>query len=344
MAIRSGFFNSVNGDRKYDANRFAEYFATFIGNGVFPNPSSGLQIMSNNDMTVTIKEGTAWINGWYMKNTDDHTINIEPADGVLSRIDRIVIRHDVALRDVFPAIKKGTFASSPVAPSLQRDADAYELGLADVYISKGIISITQANITDLRLNNDLCGVVHGTVDQVDVTTFFNQYTQGFELKKEEFEQEFMSWFATLEDVLDENTATNLFNMITATNDNLSNVEQNLADLSNDIDDLSDNFVAHKADYKSFKENVIKIKKEIIILATDWIDDVADSGFWKYDISDNDITVDTIVDINIHLTDLEKAESVKPVCLSGVGKVTIYAEEQLMENIKCDIKMVRQVVN
>ena len=211
--IRSGFFNSVNQDRKYNASHFAEYFATFIGNGVFPNPSSNLQVMANDDMTVTVKVGKAWINGYILINDDDYILSIDIADGVLDRIDRVVLRYDVTDREIRIEVKKGTFASSPVAPTLQRDADAFELGIADIYIGKGVISINQGNITDLRQSSELCGVVHGVVDQVDVTTLYNQYTQGFELKKEEFEQEFISWFATLQDVLAENTATNLLNMI-----------------------------------------------------------------------------------------------------------------------------------
>ena len=82
MTIRSGFFNSVNGDRKYDAKRFAEYFNSFIGNGVFPNPSDNLQVIANNDMTVTVKAGKAWINGYIMINDDDYILALDVADGV----------------------------------------------------------------------------------------------------------------------------------------------------------------------------------------------------------------------------------------------------------------------
>ena len=53
MALRSGFFNSINGDRVYHTGHWAEYFASFIGNGVFPNPSNNLQVASNNNMTIT---------------------------------------------------------------------------------------------------------------------------------------------------------------------------------------------------------------------------------------------------------------------------------------------------
>ena len=56
MAEKSGFFNSVNGDRRYKADFFAEYFASFIGNGIFPNPSTGIQVISNANMSVTLKQ------------------------------------------------------------------------------------------------------------------------------------------------------------------------------------------------------------------------------------------------------------------------------------------------
>jgi len=224
MAIRSGFFNSVNGDRKYDAKRFAEYFASFIGNGIFPNPSDCLQVISNNDMTITVRPGKAWINGYILINDDDYILEIEPADGVLNRIDRIVARYDVVDREIRLEVKKGTFASEPTAPDLQRDTDAYELALADVYIAAGVVSVTQANITDLRLNNELCGIVHGTVEQVDTTTLFNQYVDWYttttgqaetdiEAIKQQFQAEFDAWFAGIKDILDESTAGNLLNLI-----------------------------------------------------------------------------------------------------------------------------------
>lgn len=202
MAIRSGFFNSVNGDRKYKADFFAEYFASFIANGVFPNPSTGLQVLANQNMTVAIKPGKAWINGYFFVNDSDYILTIDNADGVLNRIDRIVLQLNYLNREIVPVIKKGTFASSPVAPSLQRDADAYEIALADVYVGKGVLSISQANITDLRLNTELCGIVKGTIDQIDTTDLFAQYDDAFQ-----------SWFETVRDILNENVAANLANKI-----------------------------------------------------------------------------------------------------------------------------------
>ncbi len=209
---RSGFFNSVNGDRKYKAEDFANYFNKFITNGVFPNPSTNLQVMAGDGMNVVVKIGSAWINGYVYDNTTDLILPVDPADGVLNRIDRVVLRYDTINREIKAKIKKGTFASAPVAPSLQRDADAFELALADISIAKGIVSISQAYITDTRLNTGLCGIVNSLI-QVDTTTLLNQYEAGMQAKEAQFTQDFNDWFATIQAALDGDTAGNLLNLI-----------------------------------------------------------------------------------------------------------------------------------
>lgn len=232
MAVRSSFFNSVNGDRRYLANNFAEYFASFIANGIFPNPSNTLQVYEKTNMTVTVKPGKGWINGYFAVNEYDYDLTLDNADGVLNRIDRIVLRLDFNARAINITVKKGTFASTPVAPTLQRDADAHELALADVYVTKGATTIRQSNITDQRLNNVLCGVVHGTVSQVDTTTIFNQYSAWFSETTGKTESEinqwqltvkaeFDQWFASIQNILDGDVAANLAARITT-------LEQNLA--------------------------------------------------------------------------------------------------------------------
>lgn len=51
---KSSFFNSVSGDRVYRAEEWAEYFASFIGNGVFPVPSTSLQVVAGPGMAAPI--------------------------------------------------------------------------------------------------------------------------------------------------------------------------------------------------------------------------------------------------------------------------------------------------
>ncbi|HBG1007142.1 hypothetical protein KWU03_09200 [Clostridioides difficile] len=243
---KSFVFNSINGDRRYKAEDFREYFASFIGNGVFPNPSSNLQVVDNNNMTITVKKGKGWINGAIYINTDDLIINIDAADGILNRIDRVVLRFDTLNRNIKLAIKKGTFNSSPAATELQRDADAYELGLADIYIRAGAISITQSSITDLRLDKNLCGIVKGTVEEIDTTTLlaqlnawkdeernnFNVWRENQENKQDKwyntttanFTTDFNIWFESIKDILDEDAAGNLLNEINKVKEELAKIE------------------------------------------------------------------------------------------------------------------------
>ena len=248
---KSSFFNSVSHDRTYRAEDWAEYFASFIGNGVFPVPSTGLQVVVDNGMNLLLKAGKAWINGYFYNNTSDLTITIGTADGQLNRIDRIVVRWDLTNRIISAEVKSSAYSASPTAPALQRDADIYELALADVYVGAGVTTITQSNITDQRLNTSLCGVVAAVVEQIDTEAFnaqlqawFAEYQslsaaeyntlvsymnslklQGntqydaFEQHMADFEAqaaaEFNSWFNGLQDVLDENAAANLMNITNA---------------------------------------------------------------------------------------------------------------------------------
>lgn len=194
---RSSFFNSINGDRKYEASDFAEFFNSLVTNGIFPNPSTNLQIMSNNNMSITVKSGKAWINGYvYINDSDsDLILNLDVADGVLNRIDRIVVRFDTIGRSINTLVKKGSFASNPVAPTLQRNADGYELGIADIYISKGIIKVVQTDITDLRMNTNHCGMVNSLI-QADTTAIFNQYQDWYTNKKIIYDADFLAWTNT----------------------------------------------------------------------------------------------------------------------------------------------------
>ena len=107
---KSSFFNSeiVNGeyDRVYLAEDYANYFSSFIGNGVFPNQYDGLRVVADGDsMKIKISKGKAWRNGYYYENDADLILNINPADGGLDRIDRVVLRLDLIEREITVKIK-----------------------------------------------------------------------------------------------------------------------------------------------------------------------------------------------------------------------------------------------
>lgn len=231
--MRSGFFNSeITGydaenmpifDRAEEASFFAKYFSQFISNGVFPNPSTNMQVLADAGMNVKVSIGTCFINGYMGWVENAETFTIEESD-TQARIDRVVARLDFDNREIQCYVKKGTAAGNPVAPELQRDYDIYEIGLADIRVNANAIEIKQENITDLRLNTDLCGIVVVPLQHVDTTTLFNQYQdwlanvteqgeEDLQLTQEQLEQQFNTWFETVQDTLSGDTAGNLLNLI-----------------------------------------------------------------------------------------------------------------------------------
>ncbi|CAM4419688.1 hypothetical protein BAMA111019_24270 [Bacillus manliponensis] len=74
------------------------------------------------------------------------------------------------------------------------------------------------------MKSDLCGIVHGTVNQVDTSEIFHQFQDWFERMKEkgnselaswtnEQKQLFIDWFNGLKDILSQNAETNILNKI-----------------------------------------------------------------------------------------------------------------------------------
>lgn len=216
---KSSFFNSVEGDRIYTMLDWVEYFASFISNGIFPLPSSGLQVVAGEGMSVIIKAGKAWINGYFYYNTTDLTVPLDVAHGSLKRIDRIVVQWNLTNRTITAVTKSSPPSTSPSAPAIQRDTDIFELCLADVMVNAGVISISQANITDRRLDSSLCGVAAGMITQIDTTTFNAQLEAWFDEYKVFTENEFNAWFATVQDTLEGDAAGNLLMNIEAHKEN-----------------------------------------------------------------------------------------------------------------------------
>ena len=196
MAISSYFFNAIESggvyDRTYNAEDFTSYLDLLVGNGVFPNPSTNLQVRASSGMNIIVGAGSGWINGHKMVNSADMVLTVDTSDVVLNRIDAVIFYVDFDQRNMGISIKKGTLASSPVAPTMQRDDDRYEMCLAQIAVGKQITAITTAMITDTRGNSDLCGFVQGLIQQMDTTTMFQQwqaqFDDWFEAAKEQFQQ------------------------------------------------------------------------------------------------------------------------------------------------------------
>ncbi len=160
-------------DREYLADDFARYFRAFISSGTFMREPTNLQVIANSDMSVTLKAGSLMIDGYRYDNIADIKINVDPADGVYNRIDRVVVTWDKESRDIHAELRKGKSAYTPVAPECRRTVEYKDYAVADIYVAAGVIKITQSAITDQRLNTKVCGLATPFVE-LDLSTIMTQ--------------------------------------------------------------------------------------------------------------------------------------------------------------------------
>lgn len=210
MAQKYGFFNSVNGDRVYDASDVAGFLSKFFTNGIFNN---SLGVSANDNMTVSVATGNANINGYGYENTETLVLDIDEADSELSRIDSVIVRLDLTNRQITTMILQGQYATTPSQPNITRTGTIYDLRLANISVPAGATRITTEMINDTRFGTD-CGNVTQAVLSLDTSEIFRQY-----------ETWFNEWFSNLEDQLDDNQAGHLQNQI-GTLSNLSTTAKN----------------------------------------------------------------------------------------------------------------------
>lgn len=204
MAEKSFPLNNTD----YGAEDAQLYFATRT-RGVFAGDH--LAVTAGNGMTVTLGEGIAWLKngefgGLVYGNTAPISMTIGTANATYPRIDRVVIRYDVQTNSVHAYVKAGTPASSPVPPALTRDTLADEISVAQVYVGVAATSISAGNITDERLNTEVCGLMRDGVTGIDTSVIYAQWQE---------------LTAKLEGLLDEQVAGNLQNQI----DNLTSISR-----------------------------------------------------------------------------------------------------------------------
>lgn len=199
MAERSFPFASVNGDRKYTDQSFRDYFGALVTNGVVPS-GTRLQVQADSGMALKLTDGIAWINGaYYQIYGGGQSLALAVADGVLDRVDRVVVRFDRTGRNVRATVLEGQSSSEPLAPEIVRDADYYDLSLATVYVAAGAPAITPADITDTRLDPEVCGIASSLIAP-DTEGWFEQFSDAWN-----------TWFGAIKGQLSADAATNLYN-------------------------------------------------------------------------------------------------------------------------------------
>lgn len=250
----------INGkeDRLYLADDFAAYFRSFISSGIFMKEASNLQVIANGDMTVTLKPGKMIIEGYGYENTNDIVIQLDPADGVLDRIDRISATWSQGDRDIHYTLQSSEYSYDPLEPECRRTAEYKDYVVADIRVSAGAISISQENITDQRLNSEVCGLAipFAEIDTSEINAKLQAYYERAILENDKWREderaELMSWFDDVKGKLAEDIAVNLQLQI----DEITQNHQLKTYLSPKLMDSSKN-------WSNFKLNDLKVGRKLV---------------------------------------------------------------------------------
>ena len=197
MADNNGlFFNSINGDRVYNADSFAEWLQKFFTTGVF---NGEMQVTPGSGMMVNVAPGYANINGKVRFFDTMQAFTIDPASGTYPRIDAIMVRLDETARNISAVYVKGDYSGdSPTAPAPVRSEGVYDIVLAHIAVNAGQTAITAANITDTRADDEICGWVTSTVEGVPMDQIVSQ-----------MQADFLAWYDRMKDQLSEDAAGHL---------------------------------------------------------------------------------------------------------------------------------------
>ena len=215
MAWTSGFFNSVNGDRLYNADQMSRIFEGLITDGVYESVANKLAVQPNSGMTIQIATGRGWFGRHWVNNDSEYTLTLSDSDVILNRYVAVVIRVDDtdAVRDAVPYLKYGEFATNPVKPTMTRTETVKEYCLDYIYVGAGVSEITASAIEDTRADESLCGWVTGLITQLSTATLFAQYDAIFKEFMTAETTGFNEWFNGLQVTLDGDTAAMLTNAL-----------------------------------------------------------------------------------------------------------------------------------
>ena len=169
----------------------AEYVMKWLHgrtSGVFgANGNAAVAALDTPGMAVTVSDGVGWMsngNGdgvvWWndseAANTSKLQLSIDAADGVLNRIDRIIVEWKTTNYVDLPEIKvlKGSVSSTAKAPDLTNNGTVRQISLARITVNAGVTAITASMITDERLDTGVCGLVTDWVS-IDTSMMHSQF-------------------------------------------------------------------------------------------------------------------------------------------------------------------------
>lgn len=176
MSVTYGFYNSIKGDRKYNALEMSSIFDGIIVDGVYMSIGDALNVKSSGGMGITVGIGRAWFNHTWTLNDSLLPLTLANSDVLLNRIDAIVleVNNSTEVRKNTIKILKGTPSSKPVKPSMAKGELVNQHPLAYILVPKGATSISQSNITN-AVGTSECPFVTGVLEGMDIDKLVAQW-------------------------------------------------------------------------------------------------------------------------------------------------------------------------
>jgi hypothetical protein len=221
MAFSYGFYNSKNGDKRYDARQIGEMFDGLILDGVFSSVGNHFMVRASDDgKGVIVGSGRAWFNHTWCKNDSDLYFELTSPDLTGSRYDALVIdiNSDIQVRKNSIMWVQGTpvIGSTPNKPTMIHTEIHNQYPLCYIYRRANIYTITNSDIEN-TIGYDVCPFVTAPLEHMSADEILNQikteYREQLEILFNNYETDITQWISFIKENIDDDSISNIISML-----------------------------------------------------------------------------------------------------------------------------------
>ena len=196
MSVSSGFFNSLNGDRKYNAAQMSAIFDGLIIDGVFASIGTAFAVKAAGGLTVNVGIGKAWFDHTWTVNDSILPMTAPEAEVLLDRIDAVVLEVNgtESVRENTIKFVKGNPSSAPSRPTLTNEGNIHQYPLCYIYRKYGTAVINQADITPM-VGTEPTPFVTGILQTISLDELLGKWQDELDRFTDARSQEVDDWIA-----------------------------------------------------------------------------------------------------------------------------------------------------
>lgn len=196
MSVSSGFFNSLNGDRKYNTAQMSAIFDGLIIDGVFASIGTSFAVKAAGGLTVNVGIGKAWFDHTWTVNDSILPMTAPEAEVLLDRIDAVVLEVNgtKSVRENTIKFVKGNPSSAPSRPTLTNEGNVHQYPLCYIYRKYGTAVINQADITPM-VGTESTPFVTGILQTISLDELLGKWQDELDRFTDARSQEVDDWIA-----------------------------------------------------------------------------------------------------------------------------------------------------